>query len=411
MKYQYTTCGTCSREIDIDIEGGVIRDVRFIGGCQGNTQGVAALVRGLTPDQVIARLEGIQCGSKRHFLPRPACQSPSPNAGGMISVIIPVYNVEEYLPACLDSVRGQTYTDWETILVDDGSTDSSAAICDDAAAGDPRFKVIRQKNSGQSAARNAGVAAAGGEYITFIDSDDVVDDRYLEYLLRLCVDNHTLISSVAFRTFRKKPLTDKSLDRFSTECMPGRKGVERMLYQRMEPSSSPCAKLFHSSLRPLLKFRVGSIYEDLDLMPCVLEDMDNVAVSAAPLYHYRMRPGSTLHSFSLRRADVLDVVVRLHTRYLDMSSENPDWLSVANAAADRRFSAAYNILLLTLRERRRASRVKLSPDYICALDAIVSRCRAEIAALAPQTRKNPLVRAKNRFAAFIFPVVALFIHK
>ena len=101
----------------------------------------------------------------------------------MISVIIPVYNVEKYLDQCLKSVTAQTYTDFECILVNDGSTDKSGEICDNWAKNDNRFKVIHQENQGVSAARNKGIENAQGEYIIFIDSDDWVDTDYLETLM------------------------------------------------------------------------------------------------------------------------------------------------------------------------------------------------------------------------------------
>ena len=93
----------------------------------------------------------------------------------MLSVIIPVYKVEQYLCRCIDSVLAQTYTDLEIILVDDGSPDGSGAICDEYAAKDSRIKVIHQKNAGVSAARNAGMDLASGEYLAFIDSDDFIE--------------------------------------------------------------------------------------------------------------------------------------------------------------------------------------------------------------------------------------------
>lgn len=97
----------------------------------------------------------------------------------MISIVIPVYNVEKYLPQCLDSVLSQIYTNYEVILVDDGSPDGSGAICDAYAQKDSRFRVIHQKNAGVSAARNNGIEQAAGEWVTFIDSDDWVEPHYL----------------------------------------------------------------------------------------------------------------------------------------------------------------------------------------------------------------------------------------
>ena len=101
-----------------------------------------------------------------------------------VSVIVPVYNVEPYLPRCIDSILAQTYTDFELILVDDGSPDNSGAICDEYAAKDPRIRVIHKENGGVSSARNAGLDVATGEYVAFVDSDDYVSMLYLEKLIR-----------------------------------------------------------------------------------------------------------------------------------------------------------------------------------------------------------------------------------
>ena len=99
-----------------------------------------------------------------------------------VSVIIPVYNAEQYLKRCLDSVLAQTYQDFEIICIDDGSTDNSGAICDEYAKKDSRIRILRKENGGVSSARNAGLNIAEGEYITFIDSDDYVDTDYMQTL-------------------------------------------------------------------------------------------------------------------------------------------------------------------------------------------------------------------------------------
>lgn len=110
----------------------------------------------------------------------------------MISIIIPVYNVEKYLPQCLDSILSQTYKDFEVILVDDGSPDNSGKICDEYASKDSRVRVIHQENAGVSVSRNIGIEKAEGEWITFIDSDDFVESDYLEHF-ELDIDDADLI--------------------------------------------------------------------------------------------------------------------------------------------------------------------------------------------------------------------------
>lgn len=119
----------------------------------------------------------------------------------MISVIVPVYNVEEYLEECLESIREQTYTDIEVILVNDGSTDSSRQICERYCEKDNRFKLINQENQGQSVARNRGVKESIGEYIMFVDSDDVININVLEVLIPYM---KTEVDIVECRMTRKK---------------------------------------------------------------------------------------------------------------------------------------------------------------------------------------------------------------
>ena len=118
----------------------------------------------------------------------------------LISIVIPVYNVEQYLGECVDSVIAQTYREWEIILIDDGSTDSSGSICDGYAKKDDRVRVVHQTNGGVSSARNAGIEAANGEYLMFVDSDDTI----IPETLALMVSTHQV-------RWRNKPLCQEHL--------------------------------------------------------------------------------------------------------------------------------------------------------------------------------------------------------
>ena len=111
----------------------------------------------------------------------------------MISVIVPVYNVEEYLEECLDSIKNQTFTDFEVILVNDGSTDNSQEICEKFCVQDTRFQLINQENQGQSIARNIGVAESKGKFIVFIDSDDIVRVDLLDQLMNYMSDEIDIV--------------------------------------------------------------------------------------------------------------------------------------------------------------------------------------------------------------------------
>ena len=111
----------------------------------------------------------------------------------MISVIVPVYNAEEYLEECLESIKNQTYTNIEVILVNDGSTDGSKEICEQYCEKDNRFKLVNQENQGQSVARNLGVAESVGQFIMFVDSDDVVRENIVEVLLSYMKEDVDLV--------------------------------------------------------------------------------------------------------------------------------------------------------------------------------------------------------------------------
>lgn len=171
-----------------------------------------------------------------------------------ISIIIPVYKVEKYLRRCLDSVLSQTLSNWECILVDDGSPDQSGAICDDYATQDERFRVIHKPNGGVSSARNEGLDKAQGEYLCFIDSDDWVRPQYLEHLHQYSSD---LIISGLYNVnekgeiFRTKQFKNEFLDILKIDL----DGFQRSIFS----SKGPCCKLFKNSIiqKHNLRFKEG----------------------------------------------------------------------------------------------------------------------------------------------------------
>lgn len=121
-----------------------------------------------------------------------------------ISIIVPVYQVEKYLNECIDSILAQTFTDFELILVDDGSPDNCPALCDAAAKRDSRVRVIHKQNGGVSTARNAGLDAAQGNWIAFVDSDDTVEPEYLEKCIRQCWKQVQILQSAAVSALMKR---------------------------------------------------------------------------------------------------------------------------------------------------------------------------------------------------------------
>ena len=184
-----------------------------------------------------------------------------------ISVIVPVYKVEAYLQECVDSILAQTFEDFELILVDDGSPDNCGAICDAYAGKDSRVKVIHQENQGLSGARNTGIEASKGEFLTFVDSDDMVSPQYLEVLINLFCDN-TDVAVCGFKSFLDG--TEYPIGRSAREMVrvysPKESLIELYNGNTLIPVNA-CAKLIRRSLLGDLRFPVGKLHEDQAFTP------------------------------------------------------------------------------------------------------------------------------------------------
>ena len=213
----------------------------------------------------------------------------------LISIIIPVYQTEPYLRKCLDTVVGQTYHHLEVILVDDGSPDACGRICNEYAAGDGRIKVIHQRNAGVSAARNTGLAAASGDWIGFVDSDDYIELDMYEYLLDLAKRNNA--DWVQCGAFWEEPEKQKILYGAEREIrLPhGLADFDERTWRYM--SNWTCTKLFRRS--SLTDVRFDPIYtlgEDLQFVLRALRRASGVVFGTAPKYHYIQRQGSACNS-------------------------------------------------------------------------------------------------------------------
>ncbi len=259
-----------------------------------------------------------------------------------ISVIIPVYNAEEWLKEALESLQEQTYGDFEAIIVNDGSTDDSEAIIKDFCAKDSRFRVISQPNAGVSAARNLGIDMAKGEWIAFMDADDVMPPDALEVLT-----NHAHKSGagiIAGKYVRKIP-EDNPHGSGHSMIISSDTAILIGLYQKFI-LNSPCGVLYHKSVflnEPKLYFR-RCRYEDLDIFYQAFERVEKVCILDRVVYFYRDTPGSFINKWSDERLDVLDVTDRIVDH---MKSRSPE---LYKAALDRRFSAHFNILVEMMRK-------------------------------------------------------------
>ena len=221
----------------------------------------------------------------------------------MISVIVPVYNVEKYIHRCVDSILGQTYADFELILVDDGSPDNCGVICDEYAAKDNRIVVIHQKNGGLSAARNAGLdwvfANSDSQWLNFVDSDDWVHPEYLERLLDAVLMHNVNISICGYaQTDGKEP---EVIQDTSTSILWR---TEDFYVKHNINATVSWGKLFRKECFEKIRFPEGKIHEDAFTTYKILFEHDVLAVICAPLYFYYANPnGITRSAFRIKRYD------------------------------------------------------------------------------------------------------------
>lgn len=214
----------------------------------------------------------------------------------LVSVIVPVYNVEEYLARCVDSILAQTYEKLEVILVDDGATDTSGAICDSYEAKDPRVRVIHKENGGLSSARNAGIDIARGEWLKFVDSDDWIEPDAVESLLCLALKHRTELV-VGGRWDVKAATGEKrrGLCPRQEEVVSGTEMVRRIfLWDNCD--SSACDKLFHRRLFREIRFPLGMVCEDVPIMYRIVLDAGKTALLDKPIYNYFHRSGSITYA-------------------------------------------------------------------------------------------------------------------
>ena len=211
----------------------------------------------------------------------------------LISVIVPVYNVEEYVEACIQSIIVQTYRNIEIIIVDDGSNDKSGCMCDRLAEKDDRITVYHFNNNGVAAVRNTGIELSKGEYISFIDSDDVVAPDYLKFLYDILVENDADISCCKLEQIRTHEFNARKATEDDIILCTGREACRVMLSGtpgRDLQLSSACLKLYKRSTLSKYKFPLGRKFEDTSTICRFLYESDKVVISNAILYGYYQNP-------------------------------------------------------------------------------------------------------------------------
>ena len=232
----------------------------------------------------------------------------------MISVIVPVYNVEEYLEECLENIQNQTFNDIEVILVNDGSIDGSKEICERFCLQDSRFKLINQENQGQSVARNRGFKESRGQYIMFVDSDDVVKEDLVEVLfsyMKADVDIVECKLTQNIEELKKNKPIRVIFEGNSTEAIIKCIAIKEVKF-------CPVAKLYRRELVEKVPFLEGVIYEDVYTGINLLKNIRKMIVVDLNGYYYRVHPNSVMTtSFNKKNLEIFSVGEKLIESFQD----------------------------------------------------------------------------------------------
>ena len=231
-----------------------------------------------------------------------------------ISIVVPVYNIADYLHYAIDSLLKQTYQNFEVILVNDGSTDDSPRLCEDYAREYENIHVFHKGNGGLSDARNFGVTKANSDWIFFLDPDDYLEEYTLELIVKIHEEHHAdLISTKvkatseynAYTSYKLQESDYKDLVPFTKE-----KALEAMLDDKFATVSA-CAKLYHRSILETVPFPVGKIYEDFYVVGQHLALADKIVISPLETYNYYRREGSIVRStFTEKRYEFFDAAAK-----------------------------------------------------------------------------------------------------
>lgn len=225
----------------------------------------------------------------------------------LVTVVVPVYNVEKYVKRCLESICAQTYQNMEILLIDDGSTDCSGDICDEFCKRDPRISVVHQKNAGLSAARNKGIEKAKGTYIAFIDSDDYVSTEFINALVTVALNTESDIVQAYVQDVQCETGQSSApiLDKRSTITLSGRDMCAVLLDVTYRDCGVVWNKLYRTTLFRELRFPEGKIHEDDFLISKLYWNAKEVTIYESELYFYQLkRPDSIMNKkYSLKRLD------------------------------------------------------------------------------------------------------------
>lgn len=302
----------------------------------------------------------------------------------LVSVIVPVYNVNLYLKQCVDSILSQTYKKLEILLVDDGSTDNSGMICDDYAKIDQRVKVIHKKNGGLSDARNVALDICRGDYISFVDSDDYLSPCFYEILMGVMnsgnCDLVALKGGPSFWDGEEIPALAKDKDEFAVRYLNSHDVLERMLYQ--EIATAAPFKLYKKEVFDNIRFPVGYLYEDVATTYKPFFNAKECAIVEADIYAYRKRRDSIIRqSFSPKKMICLDIFDQL------VNDKQLKDAGLQKAAESRVYAMTYSVFLQVPKNDKKTQRIIWNKLKTVQKDVMFDTSK--------------IMRKKNRYAAFV----------
>lgn len=289
----------------------------------------------------------------------------------LISIVVPVYNVSRYIVKCLNSIMNQKYSRFEVIIVDDGSTDNSLALCKDFENQDSRFQVFHKQNGGLSSARNYGLKHVKGDYITFIDSDDFIHENYLYELYTNIEKYQSDISICTYYIYYddKKMFSFSRQKNYFTYEMDAQDCLKNMLVENGY-SVSAWGKLYKTSLFNDVYFPEGKICEDNGTTYKIISKADKIIYINSPLYYYYKRPGSIMLSvFSYKKLDMISLTDEM-CDYLDKYYPSLNEISLL-----RRVYSRFNVLRQIPKDKKYNSLKKELKAYILKNKKIVYKSK------------------------------------
>lgn len=249
-----------------------------------------------------------------------------------LSIIVPIYNVEKYLERCINSILNQTFSDFELILVDDGSPDNCGKICDEYKEKDNRIMVIHKKNGGLSDARNAGLDVAKGKYIGFVDSDDIIHPRMYEALFQCINKSNSDIAQCKFKKFKSLEELENDLDNYNEtfEEYDNKTAIIDMI-DNNKINVNSWNKLYKSELFETLRFPKGKIHEDEFLTYKLLYNSKKIVYVNQELYYYYQNNKGIMNGSSiLKRLDRIEALEERSKFFLE--NEDKDLYNKSNSA-------------------------------------------------------------------------------